>query len=181
MVLVKIGENMKKGFTLVELLGVFSIMAAVLLLSVPAVTNMLKKATENRYHSYEQDIFLAAEAYISTNRDIYPELREENKITYVRINTLLASNYLKSTMLNPVTNKKVVEEANNVVTVYMNEKGIYVYSYIVIVTEEETAAINAYEALTENATNSEIEAVRIQVNALSSSNIRMALLNKLGE
>lgn len=171
---------MKKGFTLVELLGVFSIMAAVLLLSVPAVTNMLKKTTENRYQSYEQNIYLAAEAYMSSNRDMYPELRVENKITYVRINTLLASNYLKSTMLNPVTNNKIVEEANNVVTVYMDNKGLYVYDYIAV-TDEETAAINAYEALTENATSSEIEAVRTQVNALSSSNIQMALLNKLGE
>ena len=58
-----VGEDMKKGFTLVELLGVISIMAVILLLSVPAVTNILKKATESEYYSFEENVFLATEAY----------------------------------------------------------------------------------------------------------------------
>ena len=49
---------MKKGFTLVELLGVFSIMGIILVLSIPAVTNMLKKTTESEYYSFEENIFL---------------------------------------------------------------------------------------------------------------------------
>lgn len=171
---------MKKGFTLVELLGVFSIMAVILLLSVPAVTNMLKKATESEYYSFEENIFLAAEAYLSSNKKDYPELREIDKLTYVTIDKLLTSNYLNSNMLNPVTNKKMSEEANHVVTVYMNSKKIYVYELINTVTEEEINAINAYEGLVD-ATDAEKEQVRALVNALDDSPIKVALQNKLGE
>ena len=45
---------MKKGFTLVELLGIFSIMAAIFILAVPAITNLLKKATENEFYTFEE-------------------------------------------------------------------------------------------------------------------------------
>ena len=45
----------------------------------------------------------------------------------------------------------------------------------------ETAAINAYEALTKNATNEEVEAVKTLVAALEDGSIKTALQNKLGE
>ena len=181
MVLEKIGDYVKKGFTLVELLGVFSIMAAVLLLSIPAVTNILTKSKESQYTSYKQDIYLATEAYVSSHRDLFLELKETDKLSYVRISTLLSSNYLKSTMINPLTNKKVMEEANNVVTVYMDAKGIYVYNYITEVTEAETLAINDYEEYEKNPTSvGKIEIIET-VNNLVDSDIKLALLNKLGE
>lgn len=172
---------MKKGFTLIELVGIFSIMAVILLLSAPAVTNMLKKAQESEYYSFEENIFLAAEAYVSSNKDYYPELRETDKLTYVKVNNLLMSNYLNSNIINPVTNKKISEEANQVVIIYMNSKKIYVYELIKNVTEEETSAINAYEALTSDATETEIETVKTLVEALEDSSIKTALQNKLGE
>lgn len=172
---------MKRGFTLIELLGVFSIMAAVLLLSVPAITNMLKQSQEHQYEAYKNDIYLSAEAYISSHKDLYDELREENKLSYVTIKTLMASGYLKSTMLNPSTNKVVLEEANNVVIVYMNSKGLYVYEYVTELTEAELDAINSYEALTSGASSSEKEIVKTKIDSLGDSNIKLALLNKLGE
>ena len=62
---------MKKGFTLVELLGVFAIMSMIVLIAVPSVTNMLKQSEQDQYANFENDIFLAAEAYLSSNSDIY--------------------------------------------------------------------------------------------------------------
>lgn len=171
---------MKKGFTLVELLGVFSIMGIILVLSIPAVTNMLKKTTESEYYSFEENIFLAAEAYLSSNKKDYPELKQADKLTYVTIDKLLTSNYLNSNMLNPITKKKISEEANQVVIVYMNSKKVYIYELIKTVTEEETIAINAYEGLVD-ATDDEKEQVRFLVNELADSHIKVALQNKLGE
>lgn len=179
-IMITVGEDMKKGFTLVELLGVFSIMAVILLLSVPAVTNMLKKATESEYYSFEENIFLAAEAYLSNNKQDYPELKEINKKTYVTINKLLILDYLNSNMINPATKKKISEEANHVVIVYMNQKKLYVYELINNVTKQEIEAINAYEALTSGATETEKTQVKNLVNALSDSSIKIALQNKLG-
>ena len=171
---------MKKGFTLVELSGIFTLMSIIFILSVPAITNMLKKATESEYYSFEENVFLAAEAYVSINKDDYPELREVNKLTYVTINTLLISDSINSNMLNPATNKKLSEEANNVVIIYMNDKKLYVYDLINNVTEEETEAINRYEGLVD-ASETEIQEVKSLVNALEDSSIKTALQNKLGE
>lgn len=172
---------MKKGFTLVELIGIFTLMAIILIIAAPSVTNMLKKAKENEYYSFEENIFLATEAYISSNKNNYLELRETDKLTYVRINNLLMSNYLDSNIINPVTKKKISEEANQVVIIYMNNKKLYVYELIKNVKDEETAAINAYEALTKDATNEEVEAVKTLVAALEDGSIKTALQNKLGE
>ena len=172
---------MKKGFTLVELLGIFSIMAAIFILSVPAITNLLKKTTENEYYTFEENVFLSAEAYISSNKDNYSELREVNKKTYVTIETLLNANYLNSTLMNPATRKKISEETKNVIIVYMDQKGLYVYELINNVTEEETEAIKAYEALTSNPTASEKTSVQSKIYALSDSSIKEALQNKIGE
>ena len=172
---------MKKGFTLVELIGIFTLMAIILIIAAPSVTNMLKKAKENEYYSFEENIFLATEAYISSNKNNYLELRETDKLTYVRINNLLMSNYLDSNIINPVTKKKISEEANQVVIIYMNNKKLYVYELIKNVKDEETAAINAYEALTKDATNEEVEAVKTLVAALEDGSIKTALQNKSGE
>ena len=113
-------------------------------------------------------------------KDDYPELREVNKLTYVTINTLLISDSINSNMLNPATNKKLSEEANNVVIIYMNDKKLYVYDLINNVTEEETEAINRYEGLVD-ASETEIQEVKSLVNALEDSSIKTALQNKLGE
>ena len=171
---------MKKWFTLVELIGIFTLIYIIFILSVPAITNMVKKATESEYYSFEENVFLAAEAYVSINKDDYPELREVNKLTYVTINTLLISDSINSNMLNPATNKKLSEEANNVVIIYMNDKKLYVYDLINNVTEEETEAINRYEGLVD-ASETEIQEVKTLVNALEDSSIKTALQNKLGE
>lgn len=172
---------MKKGFTLVELIGIFTLMAIILLIAAPSVTNMLKKAKENEYYSFEQNIFLAAEAFISNNKNNYPELREIDKLTYVRVNNLLISNYLNSNIINPITKKKISEEAHHVVIIHMNNKKIYEYELVKNVKDTETAAITAYEALTSNSANEEIEYVKTLVSALEDSSIKTALQNKLGE
>ena len=172
---------MKKGFTLVELLGIFSIMAAIFILAVPAITNLLKKATENEFYTFEENVFLSAEAYISNNKDSYPELRETNKKTYETIETLLNANYLNSTLMNPATKKKTSEETRNVIIVYMDQKGLYVYELISNVKDEETAAIKSYEALTSNPTASEKASVQAKIDALPNGSIKEALQNKIGE
>ena len=55
---------MKKGFTLVELLAVVTIMGVILLISVPNITKQLKKTNSNRYSEFVEDLFLATESYL---------------------------------------------------------------------------------------------------------------------
>lgn len=169
---------MKKGFTLIELLGVFVIISLVLILSVPAITNMLKQAEQTKINSYKEKVYLATEAYVSKNKNLYLELKQLNKITYVKIESLLFSNYLNSNLINPKTNKKVSEESSDVVIVYMNENKEYIYELLENLSENEISAINAYEELASG--NITIEEVNNKISALPSGKIKTALQNKMG-
>lgn len=172
---------MKKGFTLVELLGVFAIMSLIVLLAVPTVTNLLKQSEKEQYTNFENNVFLAAEAYLSSNSDKYKELKVEGKTTYVTIKTLLSSDYLESTLINPKTgnNLYAIEEYNNVILVTLNEKKMWEYELYTAATDNEKNAITAYDALSKNATENEIDAIETQVDNLLNGKIKIALQNRL--
>jgi len=177
---------MKKGFTLVELLGVFAIMSLIVLLAAPAVTNLLKQTEQEQYKNFENNIFLAAEAYLSSNRDEYLELKVENTTTYVTVKTLLSSDYLDSTLVNPKTSNTLfdMEEYNNVVLVKMNDKKIWEYELYgddedETITSAELAAINAYDSLAKNATTDEVYNVVVLARNLATSRIKTALNNRI--
>lgn len=177
---------MKKGFTLVELLGVFAIMALIVLLAVPAVTNMLKQAEQDQYANFENDIFLATEAYLSSNSDIYLELKEVNKTTYVTIKTLLYSDYLDSTLKNPKTGDTLyaADEYNRVVLIKMNDKKLWKFELYgdekdEVLTTEEKNVLSAYDTLTRTSTEADVAAVRTQIENLPDSIIKTALQNRI--
>lgn len=125
------GDDMnKKGFTLVELLGVFSITALILLITVPSVTSTLRKAKENQYQGFLDDIFLAAEAYIGVNHADFYELKTVGGKAYISLQKLMAADYLKSTVKDPKTGKKLYNEAYYTVIVTTNSKKTFDYELV---------------------------------------------------
>lgn len=178
---------MKKGFTLVELLAVFSLMAIITLLSIPAVIGMLKSLDETKNKTFEENIFMSAEAYISDNREEYLELKEVNVMTYVRIENLL-NTYLNSNLINPKTNKQIKLENNSefdnmIVLVYMDLENIYKYKLIYLSDNEEkdkiTNALKEIELLSVNNTSEQLTLVNNSINSLSDSEIKTALQNRI--
>lgn len=176
---------MKKGFTLVELLAVFSLMAVIALLSIPAITGMLKSIDETKNKTFEQNIFLAAEAYISDNRDKYLELKTANVTTYVRIENLL-NTYLNSNLINPKTKKQIRLENsddsdNMLVLVYMNSQNIYEYKLLYLDQEKEqiTDALKKIEILLINNSNSQLQSTNSAINSISIEEVKTALQNRV--
>ncbi|MBD9085354.1 prepilin-type N-terminal cleavage/methylation domain-containing protein, partial [bacterium] len=43
---------MKKGFTMIELLAVFTLTGIILLISFPQITSLLKKSNEEEYQTF---------------------------------------------------------------------------------------------------------------------------------
>lgn len=172
---------MKKGFTLVELLGVFAIMSMIVLIAVPSVTNMLKQSEQDQYANFENDIFLAAEAYLSSNSDIYKELKVQNKTTYVTVKTLLYSDYLDSTLKNPKTGDTLyaIEEYNKVILVKMNDKKMWEFELYENATSDEISVMSAYDALNRASTETDINNVKTQITNLPDSIIKTALQNRM--
>lgn len=189
---------MKKGFTLVELLAVFALMGAILLLSIPAITGMLKQAEEGKINTFNENLFLSATSYISDNRDDYIELKETDKITYVRIENLLLKNYLNSNLINPKTSNQIKKDKDEmIILVKTDSEGIYRYELIYYseyfssekYEEEKTKIINALnsiEILTNDSSSSKVTYAENLINLLSDSRdeeheneIKTALLNRL--
>ena len=115
---------MKKGFTMIELLAVFTITAIILLVSVPFITNMIKQGSNNSKENFLSDVYIATEAYIQDDKIIVT-----NDSTYITIKDLLESGYLKSSLVNPDNNKKVTdkENINKIIKVYKDEEGVLQY------------------------------------------------------
>lgn len=121
---------MKKnsGFTLVELLGIVGIIAAVLLFVTPSVIGMLKKNDEKEYDRFLADLYLATESYIQINIQNYSSLETVGGTESVSMHDLIENGFVKSTVMNPKTKKKISELDRIQVT--KQADGSYHYQYI---------------------------------------------------
>ena len=115
-----------KGFTMIEILAVFTITAIILLVVVPFVTSSLKDGDKKAKESFLNDLYIATEAYIQDD-----DLFVTENTTTVTIKELLESGYLKTTLVNPDNKKKLsdAENLNKVVIIYKDEENILQYKF----------------------------------------------------
>ena len=119
--------NMKKGFTLVELIGVMVILGLMVLVGVPAMTRTLRNTNEDEYNRALTDLYLATENYIEVNRTNFPTLNEAGGETYISLNELKNAGYLRANITNPKTEK--VFDYTKAVRVFRNLDGTLDYEY----------------------------------------------------
>lgn len=118
---------MKKGFTLVELIGVMVILGLMVLVGVPAMTRTLRNTNEDEYNRALTDLYLATENYIEVNRSNFPTLNEAGGEVYISLNELKNAGYLRANITNPKTEK--VFDYKNAVRVFRNLDGTLDYEY----------------------------------------------------
>lgn len=100
----------KKGFTLVELLVVIILIAAIVLLALPKITDSVKNNTDNVDKIAFNIIKEATKLYVSDNSNLFH--KKENKIYCIKLNELVDNKYLKAPILYnglDVTNTKVIK------------------------------------------------------------------------
>lgn len=114
-----------KGFTLIEMLAVVTILGIITLIAFPYANNLLKKSKDNEYQRFLDDISLATEAYLVDNSDNYESLKQIGGTDYISLKNIVESGYLKSTTINPKTNEKI--DLNTSVKVTLNEDKTYNY------------------------------------------------------
>lgn len=117
-----------KGFTLVEMLGVMTLLVIIFAFIYPNVMHMLEKGKENEYVEYENSIFLATEAYVNSNTDLSSQLLNEGDSISVTYSDLLQNGFLSSKLVNPKSNKSTGSEPSKVITVTVSKNKTFTYT-----------------------------------------------------
>lgn len=120
---------MKKGFTLIELIGIIVLLGVITTVVYPMVTKTIKKSREKAYSETVQRIEQAAKMYGVAHDDILPEVGE-NQSTTVTLQSLIREGYLTKTdngkIYNPIDDS---EMTGCVFITYNDTYSQYVYSY----------------------------------------------------
>ena len=97
-----------KAFTLVELVAIILILALIALIAFPALIGTQKSDSEKLYTNMVNDLCLAGETYIYSNKDDF-DLSIENEIE-IDIQELIAYGNIDSNLKNPNTNNTIVDD-----------------------------------------------------------------------
>ena len=122
---------MKKGFTMIELLAVFTLLGIILVITLPKMTATLKKSDKSSYDNFIKTIELATEAYVTDNRIII----ENGSSTSLYLKDIIEGGYLKSSLVNPSTNQKISNAIYTRIIASKDNNGILSYQLI----EEDTS------------------------------------------
>lgn len=113
-----------RGFTLVELIAVMTLLAAIILVTVPVIINTIKKNDDKLGENFEKSLKQAAELYVERNRDVFPDLNNIGGTAEVSTDTLIEEGYLKQDLENPIDNSSVL---NYKIIVEVGNDNIFIY------------------------------------------------------
>lgn len=109
---------MKKGFTLVEMLGVITVIALLALIIFPIVNNQLNDNKEKLYDIQINNIENAAKSYGADNIHLLPT--EDNGEFKITLNTLVEEGYIDDGLTDPITQEAFPSDMEIIIT---NEDG----------------------------------------------------------
>ena len=111
----------KKGFTLVELLVVIALVAAITAVAIVGINAIMDSQKKSQLESVKQEIVTAGKQYFSTNKYFLEGLKD-GEVGYVSVGTLINNNYL-SKVINPISKEPI----NNCSIVEVSSNGDYKY------------------------------------------------------
>lgn len=98
---------MKKGFTLIEMLGIITVLAILLLVTFPNLSKSLKQTKETKNNNFTNNLKVSAEAYIELNRDNYENLDIPGTEISFSVQDLYDANLLKGQYENVNSQDKI--------------------------------------------------------------------------
>lgn len=113
----------RKGFTIVEILGVLIIMGVLLLITIPTIDSILLKQRKKLYNEHLVEVKDALKLWGDVNADKLPV--DKDNPTSVTLKELKLSGFIKDEFINPITDKCYSND--NTFTITLN-KTMYVYN-----------------------------------------------------
>lgn len=105
----------KNAFTLIELLGVITLLGIIALITLPAVDSQIKRAKEKGYETQRNTIITAARNY---SKDIRMNIEDNTSYT-ITLDDLKINGYLDFDLKNPLSDKCLSN--NNIITITRNK------------------------------------------------------------
>jgi len=119
---------MKKGFTLIEMIGSIVILAIIALVAFPAVLNMLNSSQVKVDDGMKKYAKGAAKEYVNDHVNDFPRNSSLNK--NVSINKLISEGYMTEKSVNDNMKNDNVEVTTKTNTINGENIVIYDYTYI---------------------------------------------------
>lgn len=94
-----------KGFTLIEVMGVLILLVIILMITIPNITNTIKKSNLDSKKKYEETFCLGAKTYI-----VEEDITFTNSIE-ITGNKLISLNYIADSLTNPDNKKSALKES----------------------------------------------------------------------
>ena len=124
-VIIIIGDSMKRGFTLVELLAVLILLGVVSLIAIPSIGKILNRSREKARESTKNELIKAAKEYYADN---IRELPDDGSHKCLSVSEIEESGYISNDdIVDPTTEKKLT----GYVKIYFdNTYNQYTYEYV---------------------------------------------------
>ena len=101
---------MKKGFTLIEMIGVMVILSLLMLFAMPNVINYIKKGGDTEDKVVKTMIYEASKQYITDNQKMF---KKDSKNTYcISLNTLATEGYIESPITLSSSDEDITSETS---------------------------------------------------------------------
>ena len=120
-----IGDSMKRGFTLVELLAVLILLGVVSLIAIPSIGKILNRSREKARESTKNELIKAAKNYYADN---IKELPEDGSHKCLSVSEIEENGYISNDdIVDPTTEEKLT----GYVKIYFdNTYNQYTYEYV---------------------------------------------------
>lgn len=114
-----------KGFTMVEVLGVVTILVIISLFTFPIISSLTNDTT-SKNKQFLDSLYQATETYLEMNYERF----KNNEISYISANKLIEEGLLSNNLINPNTNKRVIDE-DGVVEATRDVDNSFKYNYAI--------------------------------------------------
>ena len=117
-----IGDNMKRGFTLIEMMAAVVVLIGILLIAIPSIMNIMNEKKETISSAMNVVIFDAGKLYLDDNNILKNEGLTSGDTYCVSLEILANEGYLTSPIVDPVTRKEIPLTKYAKFTVNANEE-----------------------------------------------------------
>ena len=120
---------MKKGFTLVELLGVVVVLSIVLILAVPTIINTFRRTNQNEFDAYVKNLKVAAENYVERNRNFFEQLNYDGGRAFISIKQLENEGLIRNSVIDPEDEEGGLVDNNFTIVIERGDDGMLEYTF----------------------------------------------------